>query len=164
MSGAVDMDWWDGAALGNGMHLTCVPAQHFANRGMFDRDTTLWCGFMLEGEAGQVYFAGDSGDGAHFDEIARRFTSIRLALLPIGAYRPRWFMAPVHMGPDDAVEVHRRLGAHWSMGIHFGTFAQADDGEEEPVELLNETLDKLGIPREKFRALANGESWGVGRG
>jgi L-ascorbate metabolism protein UlaG (beta-lactamase superfamily) len=70
-------------------------------------------------------------------------------------------MAPVHMGPDDAAEVHRKIGARFSMGIHFGTFAQADDGEEEPVELLNETLDKLGVPREEFRALGNGESWGM---
>lgn len=158
---AHDMDWWDQTDLGNGIRLTCTPAQHFANRGLFDRDTTLWCGFMLEGTAGQIYFAGDTGVGPHFDRIADRFTAIRLALLPIGAYRPRWFMSPVHMGPDDAVLVHKRLNAAASMGIHFGTFAQADDGEEEPVELLNESLDNEGIPRERFRALKNGEGWDI---
>ncbi|MDB5035775.1 MAG: hypothetical protein JWQ98_3016 [Chlorobi bacterium] len=158
---ATDMDWWDAIDLGGGMRLTCMPARHFSNRGTFDRDTTLWCGFMLEGPAGQVYFAGDSGTGPHFEEIGRRFPSIRLALLPIGAYRPRWFMSPVHMGPDDAVRVHRTLKASRSMGIHFGTFAQADDGETEPVELMNATLDTLGIPRDRFRALENGEGWDV---
>lgn len=156
--GALDMDWWDSAEMPGGMKLTCVPAQHFSGRGTGDRDRTLWCGFVFEGSSGQIYFAGDSGVGKHFDEIAKRFRNIRLAMLPIGAYRPRWFMAPMHMGPDDAVRIHQLLASAMSMAIHFGTFALADDGETEPVELLNETLDALGIPREKFWAPANGES------
>ncbi len=156
-----DMDWWDTADIGNGVRLSCVPAQHFSGRGLGDRDATLWCGFMLETSSGPVYFAADTGVGAFFDEIRDRFPNIRLALLPIGAYEPRWFMSPVHMGPDDAAHVHRRIGAQESMGIHFGTFAQADDGEDDPVKVLHAELDKLGIPREQFRALGNGESWEV---
>jgi len=162
MSNVVEMDWWDTADLGSGIRLTSVPAQHFSGRGLGDRNRTLWCGFVMEGPAGPVYFAADTGVGDFFDDIAGRFPGIRLALLPIGAYEPRWFMAPVHMGPDDAVHVHLRLGAERSMAIHFGTFALADDGENEPVELLHATLGELNIPRDHFRALGNGESWEIG--
>lgn len=156
--GAHDMDWWDTADMPGGLRLTCVPAKHFSGRGTGDRDRTLWCGFVVEGPSGTIYFAGDTGVTKYFEEIAARFPRPRLALLPIGAYRPRWFMSRVHMGPDDAVHYHKLLDPAMSMAIHFGTFALADDGDEEPVELMNETLDTLGIPREKFRALANGES------
>ncbi|MBS1911997.1 MAG: MBL fold metallo-hydrolase [Bacteroidetes bacterium] len=154
-----DMDWWDGAELPGHLQLTCVPAQHFSGRGLGDRDCTLWCGFVVEGKGGTVYFAADTGMAQHhFTAIRERFNDITLALLPIGAYRPRWFMAPVHMGPDEAVEAHLLLQARQSMGIHFGTFAQADDGEFEPIELLNETLDVRGIAREEFFVLENGAS------
>lgn len=156
---STDMDWWDTVDLGNGVRLTCVPAQHFSGRGFGDRDRTLWCGFVIESSAGPIYFAADTGVGDFFDKIRERFSNIRLALLPIGAYEPRWFMSPVHMGPDDAAYVHQRVGARQSIGIHFGTFAQADDGEDDPIKVLNETLDKLNIPREQFLAPANGQAW-----
>lgn len=163
IGGGQDMDWWDSVTTRSGLRVTCTPAWHFSNRGLFDRDTSLWGGFVISSEAGDVYFAGDTGFGDFFAEIARRFPRIRMSLLPIGAYRPRWFMSPVHMGPDEAVQAHQMLKTEWSMGVHFGTFAQADDGEKEPVELLNATLDKLTIPRERFRALENGEVWEVGK-
>jgi len=156
-----DMDWWDAIDIGHGIRLTCLPAWHFSSRGLFDRNTTLWSGFMMEGPPGQIYFAGDTGYGPFFEEIARQFTRIRLAILPIGAYRPRWFMSPVHMGPDEAVRAHQVLNATQSMAIHFGTFALADDGDAEPIELLNSTLDELGIPRDRFRTLTHGEAWDV---
>ncbi|MCE7935916.1 MAG: MBL fold metallo-hydrolase [Chlorobi bacterium CHB2] len=161
IGGSQDLDWWDAVTTRTGLRVTCTPAWHFSNRGLFDRDTSLWGGFMIGSEAGDLYFAGDTGFGDFFEEIARRFPTIRMSLLPIGAYRPRWFMSPVHMGPDEAVLAHRVLKTKWSMGVHFGTFAQADDGEKEPVELLNATLDKFSIPRERFRALENGEVWVV---
>jgi L-ascorbate metabolism protein UlaG (beta-lactamase superfamily) len=156
---AVDMDWWDALEIAEGIRLSCVPAEHFSGRGLGDRNRTLWCGFVIESAAGRVYFAGDTGSGPHFEQIASRFAPLRLALLPIGAYRPRWFMSPVHMGPDDAVRAHRLLQAGTSIGIHFGTFALADDGETEPVELLHETLDRMEMPRSSFRALKEGEGY-----
>ncbi len=79
------------------MWITAVPAQHFSGRTPFDRDKTLWCGFMLQTEPLSIYFAGDTGKGPHIEEIARRFPDIDLAILPIGAYRPEWFMGEVHM-------------------------------------------------------------------
>jgi L-ascorbate metabolism protein UlaG (beta-lactamase superfamily) len=156
--GAHDMDWWDTALLPGGLELACVPAQHFSGRGTGDRDRTLWCGFMVKSSGGPIYFAADTGVGGHFETIKSRFERLRLAILPIGAYRPRWFMSPVHMGPDDAARIHKLLDPVMSMAIHFGTFALADDGEDEPVDLLNATLDELGIPRENFWAPRNGES------
>lgn len=163
IGGGQDMDWWDSVTTRNGLRVTCTPAWHFSNRGLFDRDTSLWGGFVISSDAGDVYFAGDTGFGDFFAEIAARFPRIRMSLLPIGAYRPRWFMSAVHMGPDEAVKAHQMLKTEWSMGVHFGTFAQADDGEKEPVELLNATLDTLAISRERFRALENGGVWELGR-
>ena len=80
-----------------------MPAQHFSGRGLFDRDRTLWLGYVIKGPAGVSYFAGDTGDGPHFDEIKKRFGAPRLALLPIGAYQPAWFMSGVHVYPAEAL-------------------------------------------------------------
>lgn len=158
-----EMDWWERLPVADGVELHCVPAHHFSGRGLFDRDTTLWCGYMLESQSsGRIFFAGDSAEGPHYAEIAKRFPGIRFALLPIGAYRPEWFMKPVHMSPQGAVNTHHTLSPEWSMGIHFGTFAQADDGQREPIDTLNTALDAAAIPRDRFRALANGEGWEVG--
>jgi L-ascorbate metabolism protein UlaG (beta-lactamase superfamily) len=159
--GGVDLDWWQSTPIAPGVTVTAVPAAHFSGRGLFDRDRTLWCGFVVEGPSGRVYFAGDTGRGPHFAEVRRRFGPVRLALLPIGAYRPRWFMSPVHVDPAEAVEAARVLEAGTSVGIHFGTFPQADDGIEEPVRDLEAALGSLrreGLAPPRFLALGNGES------
>jgi L-ascorbate metabolism protein UlaG (beta-lactamase superfamily) len=154
--GGVAMDWWATASIGPDVQITCVPAQHFSRRGLFDADATLWAGFLVRGPSGSMYFAGDTGYGPHFAEIARRIGPVRLALLPIGAYRPRWFMSPVHLDPAEAVRAHADLGAGTSVGIHFGTFALADDGELEPVEDLEKVLEKEKA-RPRFWVLGFGE-------
>ena len=122
------------------MKVTCTPSQHFSNRGPFDAGNVLWASYVVEGPAGRVYFAGDTGYGPHFREIARRLGLPRLALLPIGAFRPRWFMGPVHMAPAEAVQAARDLGAATSRPIHYGTFRLADDGESEPLQGLEQAL------------------------
>jgi L-ascorbate metabolism protein UlaG (beta-lactamase superfamily) len=155
---AVDMDWWDERDAACGLRICCVPAEHFSGRGTGDRDRTLWGGFVLKTSAGTIYFAADTGYGPQFAQIRERYAPIALSLLPIGAYRPTWFMSPVHMSPAEAVRAHRELDTAESMGTHFGTFALADDGETEPVESLNAALDEAGIPRERFWTLDNGES------
>jgi len=156
--GAHDLDWWQSARLPGGVTITAVPARHFSSRSPFDADRTLWCGFVVEGPSGAYYFAGDTGWGAHFEEIGRRFPGLRLAMLPIGAYRPRWFMAPVHIDPDAAVRAQAALGASTALAIHWGTFAQADDGEREPVEELRAALAVQPEPKPRFLVLENGES------
>lgn len=153
----VDLDWWDSVELRNGVKLTAVPAQHRSNRGMSDEKRTLWAGFVIEGANGYTYFAGDTGFGPHFAQIRERFGAPRLAILPIGAYRPEWFMAPVHLSPRGAVEAHRVLAAHHSVGMHFGTFDQADDGQDEPVHALAAARAAAGVDADRFWVLDFGE-------
>jgi L-ascorbate metabolism protein UlaG (beta-lactamase superfamily) len=151
-----ELDWWQPAQFSESIRVTAVPARHFSGRGLGDRNKTLWCGYVVETPSGAVLFAGDTAYGPHFAEIRARFPKIRLALLPIGAYRPQWFMGPVHISPVDAVRAHKELGAATSIGIHFGTFRLADDGEDEPVIDLQRALD-LEKERLRFWILDAGE-------
>jgi L-ascorbate metabolism protein UlaG (beta-lactamase superfamily) len=154
---AVELDWWHGIELA-GARVTYVPAQHFSSRGLHDRNRSLWGGFIIEAGGAVVYFAGDSGYCPHFAEIGRRFPRIDLALLPIGAYEPRWFMARVHMDPTEAVRAHLDLGARHSIGMHFGTFQLTDEAIDAPVEALREARDLAGVTAADFDVLAFGES------
>ena len=135
-----ELDWWGSATLSPGINVTAIPARHFSGRGLFDRDRSLWSGFMIETPSGSICFAADTGFGGHFAEIRERLGAPRLALLPIGAFRPEWFMSRVHMSPEEALEAHRQLGAHTTVGTHFGTFRLADDGETEPQERITAGL------------------------
>lgn len=155
LPGAVELDWWQDAPLAPGVRVVAAPAQHFSNRGPFDAGNTLWASFVIEGPSGRVFFGGDTGYGAHFREIAGRLGAPRVAILPIGAFRPRWFMESVHMSPQEAVAAARELGAGTSVAMHFGTFPLADDGEGEPVEELGRAVqDAPGI---RFWVLGFGE-------
>ena len=156
--GARDLDWWESVSLPSGVTVTVVPVRHFSSRSPFDDNRALWCGFVVSGPSGSFFFAGDTGWTGHFARIRERFPGLRLALLPIGAYRPRWFMSPVHIDPEEAVCAAETLGAGASLAIHFGTFAQADDGEFEPQEALREALDRRGDRPPRFLLLDNGES------
>lgn len=153
----VELDWWQSTSAVGGLQITAIPAQHFSGRYPYNRDQTLWCGLMIESAGVTVCFAGDSGMGAHFGEIARRFPQIDVAILPIGAFRPEWFMGEVHMSPDEAVEAHRVLGARLSIASHFGTFPLADDGEFEAVERLQEVLKTADLSGTEFRVMECGE-------
>jgi L-ascorbate metabolism protein UlaG (beta-lactamase superfamily) len=114
---------------------------------------------MIEAFGKTVYFAGDTGYCPHFREIAARFPSINLALLPIGAYEPRWFMRPMHMNPAEAVEAHRTLTPRISLGMHFGTFAGlTDEGVDEPPQALAEACRDRGVPDGEFTVLDFGET------
>jgi len=150
-----ELDWWESREIAPGVKITAVPVQHFSNRGLTDRNRTLWTGFVVSGPAGNVFFAGDTGFGPHFEAIAKRFGPIRLAVLPIGAYRPEWFMGPVHETPAQAAEAQRQLGAATALAIHFGTFPLADDGQDEPIEDLHKAL--AAHPDQRFWVLGFGE-------
>jgi len=140
VKGATDLDWWESASVTNDVRVHCVPAQHFSSRGVTDRDANLWCGFVIETPHGNVYFAGDTGFGPHFAMIRERFGPMRLALLPIGAFRPEWFMCSVHVSPRDAVRAARELGAEVAIPMHWFTFHLGDDGQDEPAEVLRREL------------------------
>lgn len=144
VSGGHDLDWWQSVQLSDRVTVTLVPSQHFCARAISDKDATLWGGFVISGPSGNVYFAGDTGWGRHFEEVAQRFGPIRVALLPIGAYLPRWFMKPAHISPEEAVDAHHVLHARTSIAMHFGTFRLGDDGETEPAEDLRQAIEAKG--------------------
>ena len=153
---ARELDWWESTGVAEDVRIIFTPAQHFSGRGPNDRDRTLWGGLFVESPSGGVYYAGDTGYGPHFHQIRERLGEPRLALLPIGAYEPRWFMGPVHMNPAEAVRAHIDLGARTSVAVHFGSFALADDGQEQPVNDLERARDSEGVDSEAFRILEHG--------
>lgn len=151
-----ELDWWHHITHGD-MKIHFVPAQHFSGRGLRDRDMSLWGGLWVETSAGAMFFAGDTGYGPHFREIRERLGKPRLALLPIGAYEPYWFMGPVHMNPDDAVKAHQDLDADVSVAIHFNTFQLTDETIDRPVRDLGDALQKHGVAPARFVVLKEGE-------
>ena len=156
--GARDLEWWQTAAIAPGVTVTAVPARHGSGRSPFESDRTLWCGFVVSAPSGAIYFAGDTGWGAHFPVIAEAFPRLRLALLPIGGFQPAWYMREQHLGPDDAVAAERLLGAGTVVPMHYGTFPNAGDAELEPVETLSRALAVSPDVAPRFAILDNGAS------
>ncbi len=154
---AVELDWWQTTDLA-GARITYVPSQHFSARGLYDRNRSLWGGFVVEAGGAVVYFAGDTAYCPYFAEIGRRFPRIDLALLPIGAYEPRWFMRRHHVDPEEAVRAHLDLRARHSIGMHFGTFQLTDEPIDAPVMALREARDEAGVTEDAFRVLGFGET------
>ncbi len=136
-----------------------MPTRHWSARGLFDRNKTLWASFVLETPAGKIYVVCDSGygEGKHFRRVAEAHGPLRLAILPIGAYEPRWFMRDQHMNPSDAVKALRDCGAQQALAHHHGTFQLTDEAIDAPVMALGEALDEAKIPRERFAVLKPGQ-------
>lgn len=157
ISNIAELDWWQTVNIA-GVDIHAVPAQHWSRRGLYDTNRALWSGYVIVSTTGPVYFAGDTGMGSHFAEISSRFGAPRLALLPIGAYLPRWFMAKQHVNPEEVVSAHILMGAQTSMAIHFGTFQLGDDGQDEPTGDLRLAMDAAGVPGQQFWIPGNGDS------
>jgi len=153
-----ELDWWQSTTLADGIEIHCVPAQHFAARGLFDRNRTHWCGWVVRTSDRSVYFAGDTGYCPVFKEIGARFGGFDLALIPIGAYRPRWLMRPMHVDPDEAVQIHLDVRSRQSVASHWGTFTLTDEPLNEPPVLLQRLLAQRSIPAGEFRVLDFGET------
>ena len=139
--------------------MTLVPTQHWSARGLFDRNKALWASFVLETPAGKLYIVCDSGygKGKHFRRVAEKHGPLRLAILPIGAYEPRWFMKDQHMNPSDAVKALADCGAQEALAHHHGTFQLTDEAIDAPVNALAEALKEAKIPPERFAALKPGQ-------
>jgi L-ascorbate metabolism protein UlaG (beta-lactamase superfamily) len=152
-------DWHDRVDLGGGIAVTLVPTRHWTARGLFDRNKALWASFVLETPAGKIYIVCDSGygDGKHFRSVAQAYGPLRLAILPIGAYEPRWFMQDQHMNPPDAVKALADCGAEQALAHHHRTFQLTDEAIDAPVTALGAALDEAKIPREKFVAPQPGQ-------
>jgi L-ascorbate metabolism protein UlaG (beta-lactamase superfamily) len=157
---ATAVDWGDRTDLGSGIIVHIEPTQHWSARGARDRRHALWASFVIETPAGKIYAVGDSGlgDGRTFRQVAARHPKIRMALLPIGAYEPRWFMKHQHMNPDDAVEAFGLCGAEAALGHHWGTFQLTTEAREAPPAALAEALRQRGIAGERFHAVYPGEA------
>jgi L-ascorbate metabolism protein UlaG (beta-lactamase superfamily) len=152
-----ELDWWQDAATAP-MPIGLTPAHHFSARTPFDRNRALWGGFTILAGSRRLYFAGDTAYAPFFSEVQRRLGPLDLALLPIGAYEPRWFMHTVHMNPDEAVQAHVELGAAASIGMHFGTFQLTTEGIDAPVRALEAARRARNIPPDRFRAMGFGDS------
>ncbi|MBA4136413.1 MAG: hypothetical protein C0518_03755 [Opitutus sp.] len=158
VTNVAEFDWWQSADVTPALRVTATPAQHFAARAPWDRCRTLWNGFMLHTAHGDVFFCGDSGWAPHFAHIREKLSAPALALLPIGAYEPRWFMIPVHMNPDEAVRAHLALGATRSLGMHFGTFQLTNENIDTPLHDLAAARATHGVSEADFRTLDFGET------
>jgi L-ascorbate metabolism protein UlaG (beta-lactamase superfamily) len=156
-------DWHQRVELGGGVAVTLVPTRHWSARGMFDRNRALWASFVLETPVGKLYIVCDSGygEGTHFRRVAAAHGPLRLAILPIGAYEPRWFMQDQHMNPFDAVKALADCGAAQALAHHHGTFQLTDEAIDAPVEALHAALNEAKIPRERFVALKPGQVFEV---
>ena len=160
-----ELDWWQSVRLSPDVTVTLVPAQHFSSRTLWDRNKTLWGGFVISGPSGNVFHAGDTGYGPHFREIARRFSPIRVALLPIAPFRPKQskdtltiHYSSVHMGPAEAVQAHLDLGAQVSIAAHFQVFQLGADGFDDAVNELASTLQERDLKPETFIAPIPGQA------
>lgn len=168
----VELDWWEGLDLktdsGRAAHVTMVPAQHWSRRGLCDEKHSLWGGYVFDLPTAErvdqtgvahhghrIYFAGDTGYPAAFAEIGRRFTNIDFALLPIGAYEPRWFMGPQHISPAEAAKAFFELGARTLIPMHYATFRLADEPMDDPPRLLRQAMSTEAV---RIQELALGET------
>lgn len=156
-SRVVELDWWQTHEEG-ALAVTLVPARHWSMRHPWDRNAMLWGGFVLRGPEGALYHSGDTALFDGFSEIGRRAGPLDLALLPIGAYEPRWFMEPQHLNPEEAVEAFLRLGARAMVPMHWGTFRLTDEPMGEPPRRLLAAWRARGLSEERLWMLAVGET------
>ncbi len=152
-----ELDWWQEATHGL-LTIGATPAQHFSGRTPWGRNRTLWCGWSLRTPARRVFFAGDTGYHPAFVDIARRFGPFDVALLPIGAYDPRWFMRPVHMNPEEAVQAALDLGSPRVIPMHWGTFKLTDEPLDEPPQRARDAWMASGLAPERFHQMMHGET------
>jgi L-ascorbate metabolism protein UlaG (beta-lactamase superfamily) len=160
-------DWGETVELSPAVKVTLEPMQHWSARTPWDRRKALWAAMTIQTPAGDVYWVGDSGyglgenAGTWFAEAGAKYPNIRLAILPIGAYEPRWFMQYSHMNPTEAVAAFQKTGATYGIGHHFGVFQLTDEAWQQPIDDLHVALEAAKISPTSFRALWAGEAWEI---
>ena len=158
-----ELDWWQSVRT-HALDITCTPAQHFSGRWPNNRDSTLWCGWVIRDGDRAVFFSGDTGRHPEFESIASRLGPFDAAFLPIGAYEPRWFMGPVHMAPDDAVAAYTEIVAANDgrrctfVAMHWGTFRLTDEPVDEPLKLTRQEWKSAALAPELLWIPARGET------
>ncbi len=159
VAGVHEMDWGQSIPLSPSVEAFFTRSQHWSARGLFDRNRSLWGSWLLQFGDRRLYFAGDTGYGPHFERIQKDYGKVWLALLPIGAYEPRWFMKEAHINPAEAVAAHRDLGAVKSLGMHFGCWQLTDEGIDRPIEDLKAALRDAQIPESSFEPAVVGRTY-----
>lgn len=154
-----ELDWNQDFNLSENTKITFLKCRHWSARGIFDRFKSLWGAYLIEHQNLKVYFAGDTGYAEHFKEAKDKFNPIDLAILPIGAYEPRWFMKNFHMNPQDALNAAVDLSARVNLGMHLETFQLTDEGFEEPRQELMKLLNSDLYKKMKFEILNHGQSF-----
>ncbi len=150
------LDWWQSTEQA-GLIIHAVPARHWSQRSLWDRNRSLWCGWTIHANNLRLWFAGDSGYSPNLLEIPRRLGAFNFAALPVGAYAPRWFMAGHHMDPQQAISLHRDLGCPRSLPVHWGVFELADESLDSPPRELAQSMIAAGLDENRFRAWKIGE-------
>lgn len=145
------LDWWGSTTL-DAMVIHAVPARHWSMRSPWDRNRSLWCGWVVKVKALSFWFTGDSGYTDNLLEIPRRLGPFNLAALPTGAYAPKWFMRGQHMDPEQAVSLHRALNEPVSIPIHWGVFELADESLDVPPEILSQAMQAAQLDESRFSA------------
>lgn len=156
----IELGWWQSAQYGR-WTMTCLPAQHWSRRIGQATNTTLWCSWLMDSGDHRFFFAGDSGYFHGYAEFGRKFAPIDVALLPIGAYEPRWFMRYQHMDPAGAYQAFLDLGARYMLPMHWGTFDLTDEPLDEPPRELERVVTTRGDGMDRIRLLGIGEGWHV---
>ena len=146
--------WWEDIIIDE-FTFTFTPVQHWSARGLFDRNESLWGGWLIKGKEFSIYHAGDTGYSKDFVKTKEKLGSPKYAFIPIGAYDPEWFMSESHVNPEDAIRIMNDLDAEYSFGMHWGTFTLTAEDTAEPPERLNKELRKNNI--ENFNVLIPGE-------
>lgn len=165
----VELDWGQShrqvLPSGEVVTLTASPMQHWSARGLFDRRLSLWAAFTVATPSGAIHFVGDSGygEGRHYRAAGAAIRDLRLAILPIGAYAPRWFMQDNHQTPEEALRARADLRAPFALAHHHGVFPMADESQDEPARRLEAERARRGLPEDAFRVLRPGEAWWVPR-
>jgi len=156
-------DWWQSFPLSLDVRVTIVPAYHWSARKFADRRQALWCGFIVDTPSGRIYCAGDTAyqDGKIFSEIRNRCGAPLVAILPIGAYEPRWFMSTQHTDPAEALQIATDVGAAHLLGVHWGTFKLTDEPWDEPPRLLDEAIRRHQGKPIDAQAMRPGDIWNV---
>lgn len=156
-------DLGERVALGDGIAVTLEPAQHWSSRWGLDSNHALWASFVVTTPGGNLYLVGDTGygDGSLFRKAREKYKHFRLAILPIGAFQPRWFMAYSHMGPVEALKAYKDLGEPYTVPSHYGTVKLAYDSYGEALQLLRTQAPLHRVPSNRFMPLCIGQSWEV---
>jgi len=159
----IELDWQQSVTL-KGVSFIAEPSQHWSKRSLFDAYERLWASWVISADQRRIFFAGDTGYADHFRQLGEKYNGFNLALLPIGAYEPRWFMRAYHVNPQEAVQMHQDLQARYSVAMHWGTFILTDESLDEPPRKLRQALLEAELPLTEFEVYKHGETrWLDGR-